>query len=123
MPSIDPETGERVEPASPNAIKLESFVFDALPLARQSIVYEVLRSEEFAPIKNASGDDSPATSHQLQSDRAGTWLEANGVRVPRGTDGRIAARIELSPLTALEPEDLARVSLPEEIREGAAVAL
>jgi len=120
---IDPETGERVEPAEPNAIKLESFVFDALPQARSSIVLETSRIEEFAPIKNDSGDDSPETSNQLQSDRAGAWLESFGVRIPRTDDGHVAARIELSPLTALDREDLANVKLPDQIKPGESVVL
>ena len=123
VPCVDLETGRLTVPDEPNAIKPETFVFDALPLARSSIVYETTRSEEFAPIKNASGTDSPATSHQLQSDRAGAWLERCGVRVPRDGDGHVTARIELSPLTALDPEDLARVQLPQTIAPGEALAL
>lgn len=122
-PHTDPETGERVEPTTPNAIKLETFVFDALPLAESSIVYETSRVEEFAPIKNAEGVDSPATSHQLQSDRHARWLERNGVRVPWRADGHSGARIEISPLTALEPDDLTGASLPREIRAGQEVML
>ncbi|MHC4128771.1 MAG: UTP--glucose-1-phosphate uridylyltransferase [Planctomycetota bacterium] len=120
---VDPESGRRVVPEAPNAVKLETFVFDALPLAKSSIVFETGRTEEFAPIKNARDVDSPQTSHQLQSDRAGTWLEAHGVKIPRDDAGRVAARIELSPLTALEPQDLARVKLPESIEPGASIVL
>ena len=123
VPHVDPETGERVDPAEPNAIKLESFVFDALPQAESSIVLETSRIEEFAPIKNIRGADSPATSHQLQSDRAGAWLESFGVRVPRTADGHVAAQIELSPLTALDREDLAKVKLPAEIKPGESLVL
>jgi UDP-N-acetylglucosamine/UDP-N-acetylgalactosamine diphosphorylase len=115
VPHIDLETGERVEPDQPNAVKLETFVFDALPLAESSIVYETSRVEEFAPIKNATGADSPATSHQLQSDRAARWMEAHGVIVPRDGEGHARARIEISPLTALEPADLVAVDLPRSI--------
>jgi UDP-N-acetylglucosamine/UDP-N-acetylgalactosamine diphosphorylase len=120
---VDCETGRLVVPEAPNAVKLETFVFDALPLAGSSIVYEAGRTEEFAPIKNARGEDSPQTSHQLQSDRAGTWLEAHGVAIPRDDTGHVAARIELSPLTALEPQDLARARLPASIEPGASVVL
>jgi UDP-N-acetylglucosamine/UDP-N-acetylgalactosamine diphosphorylase len=120
---IEPETGRVVVPEGPNAIKLETFVFDALPLAKSSIVFETHRTEEFAPIKNARDVDSPQSSHQLQSDRAGTWLEAHGVEIPRDDAGHVAARIELSPLTALEPQDLARVRLPASIKPGASVVL
>ena len=79
--------------------------------------------DEFAPIKNAAGEDSPATSHQLQSDRGGAWLETHGVTVPRDEAGHVAARIELSPLTALEPGNLANLKLPESIEPGASVVL
>ena len=120
---MDLKSGRLVEPETPNALKPETFVFDALPMAKASIVYETQRVEEFAPIKNASGADSPATSHQLQSDRAGAWLEARGVRVPRNEQGQVAARIELSPLTALEPGDLVPARLPESIEPGQAIAL
>ena len=120
---IDPGTGEPVVPEKPNAVKLETFVFEAVPLAGSSIIYETSRTEEFAPIKNAKGEDSPATSHQLQSDRNGAWLEAHGVEIPRDAEGHVAARIELSPLTALEREDLARVKLPASIAAGEEVVL
>ncbi len=123
VPYVDPDTGRTVEPSEPNAIKLESFVFDALPLARSPIVFETSRQEEFAPIKNATGEDSPATSHQLQSDRGGAWLESFGVTIPRDDDGHVAAAIELSPLTVLEREDLARIKLPTEIKRGESVVL
>jgi UDP-N-acetylglucosamine/UDP-N-acetylgalactosamine diphosphorylase len=64
-------------------VKLERFVFDALPLCRSSIVYETDRVEEFAPIKNATGVDSVESSKALQTARAARWLEAAGVKVPR----------------------------------------
>ena len=114
VPFTDTESGKRIEPAKANAVKLESFVFDAIPLAESSIVYETLRVEEFAPIKNAEGIDSPATSHQIQSDRNAKWLARYGVRVP-AANSHVEAKIEISPLTALEPEDLAKVQLPKSI--------
>ncbi len=122
VPYIDPETGERVEPVVANAVKLESFVFDALPQAKSSIVLETTRVEEFAPIKNASGEDSPDTSNQLQSDHAGAWLESCGVRVPRHDDGHVAAQIEFDP-SVLEVEDLADMNLPAQIRPGESIVL
>lgn len=123
VPFIDPKTGRRVEPTQPNAVKLEMFVFDAIPLAKSSILCETSRVEEFAPIKNARGEDSPMTSHQLQSDRSGAWLEAHGVKVPRDAEGHVAAKIELGPLTALTCDDLAGIDLPAVIQPGAAIVL
>ncbi|MFM1823509.1 MAG: hypothetical protein RI967_1775 [Planctomycetota bacterium] len=98
--------GATVDPAEPNAIKFEAFVFDALPLAAKSLVLETAREDEFAPIKNASGDDSPATSHQLQSNRAAAWLERAGIRIPRRPNGDADLRLEIDPATALDADDL-----------------
>ncbi len=123
VPSVDPDTGSRVEPEKPNAWKLETFVFDALPLAASPVVYETDRVEEFAPIKNARGTDSPETSHRLQSERSARWLEAHGVRVARDRSGAVAARIEIGPLTALDAADLSRAQLPKEIKAGESVVL
>ena len=121
--SIDPRSGVRVEPQQPNAVKLEMFVFDALPLAKSSIVYETKREHEFAPIKNAEGADSPATSYQLQSDYYGSWLQRAGVRVPKHADGHVDARVEISPMTAMGPADLRRSYLPESIERGGELAI
>jgi UDP-N-acetylglucosamine/UDP-N-acetylgalactosamine diphosphorylase len=117
------DSGQVVKPAKPNAVKLERFIFDALPLAKHAIILETDRVEEFAPIKNAEGDDSPATSKQLQSERAARWLEQHGVKVPRKADGSVDAVIEISPLTATEPTDLAIIDLPKEIKAGETVVL
>ncbi len=117
-PYIDIETGGLIEPMAPNGVKLETFVFDALALAESSIVYETDRVQEFAPIKNAEGVDSVITSHQLQTERAARWLEANGVRIPRDADGKVEAKIEISPLTALEPADLDATEIPALITQG-----
>jgi UDP-N-acetylglucosamine/UDP-N-acetylgalactosamine diphosphorylase len=123
VPFVDPETGAHVEPEAPNAVKLERFIFDALPLAEHSIILETDRVEEFAPIKNAEGTDSPETSKKLQIERAARWLEANGVRVPRDEHGNVDATIEIGPLTALCAEDLRGVQLPAEIKPGQKVLL
>ena len=123
VPHLDLETGEQVEPDKPNAVKLELFVFDALPLADETIILETERVEEFAPIKNAEGDDSPATSKELQSQRAARWLQRCGVDVPMNEDGTVRARLELSPLTAVEPADLEEVELPNSVAPGTETVL
>ncbi len=118
-----------VEPEEANAVKLETFVFDALPLCEKSIVYETQRVEEFGPIKNVDDPDpdksvdSPLTSKCLQSQRAARWLEANKVNVARDEHGRVDAVIEISHLTAIEPADLKDVKLPKEVDAGTQVLL
>lgn len=124
VPCLDIDTGQASAPEKPNAVKLETFVFDALPLCKSSIVYETRRVEEFAPIKNAEGNDSPATSSALQTERAANWLERAGVKVPRKADGTPDCVIELSPITALDQDDLdQQEGLPSAIDAGTAIAL
>ena len=123
VPYFDPKTGKHVDPSEPNAIKLEQFVFDAIALTDRSIVLETDRVEEFAPVKNATGADSIETSKQLQSQRAANWLSSAGVAIPINDDGSVNAAIELSPLTALCPEDLVDQQLPAAIDHGASIKL
>ncbi|HEY0008316.1 MAG TPA: UDPGP type 1 family protein, partial [Tepidisphaeraceae bacterium] len=100
------EQGNAVKPETPNAIKLEQFVFDAIPLAANAIVYTTDRAEEFSPVKNATGGDSPETCRRDQIRRNARWLEAAGVKVPRKADGEPDCIIEISPLFAVSEEQL-----------------
>jgi UDP-N-acetylglucosamine/UDP-N-acetylgalactosamine diphosphorylase len=106
IPHIDAK-GNRVEPKQPNGIKLESFIFDALPLARESIIVDIIRSEQFAPVKNATGEDSVAVTRRMMVERAAAWLESAGVKIPRRPDGSVDAVIEIAPSFALDKSDLA----------------
>jgi len=58
------ERGRRVAADKPNAVKLETFIFDAIPLANGAMVLQTVRAEEFSPVKNASGADSAETSRR-----------------------------------------------------------
>jgi UDP-N-acetylglucosamine/UDP-N-acetylgalactosamine diphosphorylase len=81
--------------------KFETFVFDAIPLARKSCSVEVVREEEFSPVKNHSGMDSPETARKAMSGLFRSWLAAAGAEVAP------EARVEISPLFALDKEELA----------------
>ena len=127
---VDLATGQAVSPKEPNAVKLETFVFDALPLCATSIVYETDRVEEFAPIKNADAKagepmavDSPASSIALQIERAARWLEENGVAVTRDDDGKVEGVVEVSHATAIEPADLDGHALPDAVGPGMKLVL
>jgi UDP-N-acetylglucosamine/UDP-N-acetylgalactosamine diphosphorylase len=97
---------ENGNPIESKGIKLESFIFDALPLASKSIVLETIRSEEFAPTKNLTGIDSAESARQMIIDRAANWLESAGVKVPRKPDGSADCIIEIAPSFALNKEDI-----------------
>ncbi len=62
--------GRTVKPAQPNAYKFERFIFDVLPDAREALVLEFDRADEFAPVKNAEGQDSPATARAAMQAKA-----------------------------------------------------
>ena len=100
------ETGSVIEPTEPNGVKLETFVFDALPLASKSIILKTERGEEFAPVKNAVGTDSAEVTRQMMTERAASWLEYAGVKVPRKADGSVDCVIEMAAGFALCPEDV-----------------
>jgi UDP-N-acetylglucosamine/UDP-N-acetylgalactosamine diphosphorylase len=123
IPCIDPETGAAINPTGNNGVKLERFVFDALPMCQKSIVFETDRVEEFAPIKNATGVDSVESSREIQTQRAARWLEKVGVKVARAADGRPDCVIELSPRTAMCAEDLNGRDLPRVVKSGERISL
>lgn len=100
--------GEPVEPAEPNGVKFEMFVFDAIAAAEKVILLEVDRAEEFAPVKNAAGEDSPDTARRALTRLYASWLEAAGAKVAREPDGEVPFPIEISPLAALDAEDVKR---------------
>lgn len=111
-PFID-EDGKLVKPETANGIKFERFVFDALPQARAAVILESEREEEFAPVKNKQGPDSPATAKQALSNRYGRWLRQAGIEVPLDSEGNVDGKIEISPLFALDPEELAAKVSPD----------
>jgi len=98
---------EHGNPVKSDGVKLESFVFDALPLASNSIILQTVRSEEFAPTKNATGVDSVETTKQMLVDRAADWLESAGVSVPRKPDRSPDCLLEIAPGFALERNEVA----------------
>ena len=59
------ENGKVVTPEEPNAYKFEAFLFDAFENIDDMIVMRVKREDEFAPVKNATGTDSPETAREL----------------------------------------------------------
>lgn len=62
------ENGELVEVTSPNAYKFESYIFDGFSFFDNMSILRVKREDEFAPIKNAEGTDSPETAVNLYND-------------------------------------------------------
>ncbi|MEI7879797.1 MAG: UDPGP type 1 family protein [bacterium] len=101
------EKGTTIKPDKPNAYKCEKFIFDALPDAKESLILEFLRQDEFAPVKNAAGNDSPETSRAAMIEKFAGWFARCGVKVPRDASGRVAVKIEIDPPYAHDAETLA----------------
>ncbi len=59
------KNGNKVVPDGPNAYKFEAFLFDAFGELDDMAILRVKREEEFAPVKNATGTDSPETAREL----------------------------------------------------------
>ena len=59
------KNGREIIPETPNSYKFESFIFDAFEFFDDMGLLRVKREEEFAPVKNREGADSPKTAKEL----------------------------------------------------------
>ncbi|MDP6107630.1 MAG: UTP--glucose-1-phosphate uridylyltransferase [Candidatus Brocadiia bacterium] len=94
--------GGRMEEVT--CFKFERFVFDALARAAGCAFVDVDRGSEFAPVKNAEGEDSPETARAMMRAMWVSWLREAGVDVACLDDP--AAEIEISPLFASNAAEL-----------------
>ena len=101
-------------PDQPNAYKFETFVFDALRDTTHSVVMEVVREDEFSPVKNREGVSSPRTARRDLSNLFGRWLEAAGIDIPRDDEGNVRGAIEIHPLFARNQKELIQ-KVPKDI--------
>lgn len=95
-----------IDPKENNAIKFESFIFDILKHVQKSVIMEVLREDEFSPVKNMEGENSSATSRQDMVNLFGRWLRDAGISIPTDSQGNVIGLIEISPCFALDEEEL-----------------
>ena len=106
IPTVD-AAGRPVRPAAANGVKFELFVFDALPFAQTPLVIETRRADDFSPVKNADGVDSPQTCRDDQLRQFARWLQANGAAVETDANGRPRAEIEVSPRFGYDEDSFA----------------
>lgn len=105
VPSCGPD-GVVVSPDHPNAYKFEKFIFDVIPNTDRAFVMEFDRAEEFSPVKNSKGEDSPATCQRDLTMKYVRRLEAAGVMVPRAAGGEPRFKVEIDPAFASNAEEL-----------------
>ncbi|KAH9526356.1 UDP-N-acetylglucosamine pyrophosphorylase [Dermatophagoides farinae] len=130
IPFVDNE-GNHVKPDKPNGIKLEKFIFDVFRFVDvdKFAVWQVLREDEFSPLKNndQATRDSPTTArlslynlHQRYVLKAGGKIidGEKGIPVPLLSSPVLTsdkshyenqAICEISPLLSYEGENLANI--------------
>ena len=118
-------TGEMIQPDSPNGVKFEMFVFDALPLSKNPIIIEAARADDFSPVKNAEGVDSPQSAKEDQLRMFARWLKAAGKSIETDDSGLPAIKFEISPRFAVDEADFvaqwAKLAPKTEIKDGTVI--
>ncbi|XP_040915403.1 UDP-N-acetylhexosamine pyrophosphorylase-like protein 1 [Toxotes jaculatrix] len=120
VPFVDTQ-GNQVKPTKPNGIKMEKFVFDVFSFSSKFVVFEVVREDEFSPLKNADGaaTDSPTTARNSLLAQHCRWAVAAGAKLldEHGNDllpttasvsaaDKGPAQCEISPLVSYFGEGL-----------------
>jgi len=114
------EEGNPVIATANNGYKLEQFIFDVFEHANKLVAFEIVREEEFSPLKNASGagKDCPETCRRdLYNLHKRYITRAGGRFLERATNGSAAAtnssggdepldEVEISPLVSYAGEGL-----------------
>jgi UDP-N-acetylglucosamine/UDP-N-acetylgalactosamine diphosphorylase len=106
IPCVD-AAGNPVKPEKANGVKFEMFVFDALPFAKNPVIIETDRADDFSPVKNAEGVDSPKTCADDQLRQFVRWANAHGAGVPADATGLPSFAFEVSPLFGYDEDSFA----------------
>ena len=99
----DPETGNEKE--QPGSFKFEMFLFDAFKALRGEKGLKVLRVEridEFAPVKNLTGEDSAELARQMYLD----YMKRTGSTEMSEKNSKIAMK---TPLVEMDGDEMTRV--------------
>jgi UDP-N-acetylglucosamine/UDP-N-acetylgalactosamine diphosphorylase len=99
------DDGGTRQPDAPNGFKLERFVFDALRAADSVCVVEASR-DEYSPVKNAEGSDSPETASRSLSQQYRHWIAEAGLEAPAS-----GTAVEIDESRIGGPEDLRTLAL------------
>ncbi|XP_005752014.1 UDP-N-acetylhexosamine pyrophosphorylase-like protein 1 [Pundamilia nyererei] len=118
VPFVDAH-GVQVKPSKSNGIKMEKFVFDVFEFSRNFVAFEVVREDEFSPLKNADGSatDNPTTARnsllaqhcRWVTSAGATLLDKYGNPLPLpsvSADDSPPAQCEISPLVSYFGEGL-----------------
>ncbi|MBU0899431.1 hypothetical protein KKB54_01230, partial [bacterium] len=78
------------------------------PEAKNVTLMEVSRFEEFSPLKNKEGEDSPLEVKKNLTKLYASWIKDSGIKIPSDKEGNIKGFIEVSPLYALDQEEFVK---------------
>ena len=101
IPFVDAK-GKVVRPSEPNGYKFEKFIFDILPNAKTAAFLAFDQKDEFSPVKNAEGSDSPATCKADMQAKWRRWMAECGVGCPEEVP------VEIDPAYAVDAAELAK---------------
>lgn len=101
MKTVD-SLGAEVTPSDPNAYKFELFIFDIFSSLKEIAALSINREEEFAPVKNKDGDDSPATARAMISKLHKAWL----IKAGFNAESLKGKTVEISPIVSYSGESL-----------------
>jgi UDP-N-acetylglucosamine pyrophosphorylase len=74
------ENGDLIESIQPNGYKFELFLFDMFKFTDEMAVLSVNRAEEFSPVKNKDGNDSPESARKMILEEHKNWLNRAGYK-------------------------------------------
>ena len=95
-----------------NCYKFEQFLLDVFPLFGKLLPFGVEREDEFAPIKNATGNDSPESARKMLGNLHRYWLEKAKIDLKPGK------YYEISPRLTYAGENLSREVFERELGRG-----
>ncbi|MBI9012085.1 MAG: UDPGP type 1 family protein [Clostridiales bacterium] len=97
--------GQLDQSNTPNGYKFELFLFDMFKFSDDMAVMSVNREEEFSPVKNKSGNDSPETAKNMILNLHHKWLIDANFDVPHG--------LEVNTKLSYNGEDLFNLNLQD----------
>ena len=98
--------GTVIMPEEPNGCKFEKFIFDVLPDAKRVVNLAFDRAEEFSPVKNAEGRDSPDSCKRDLQLKWLRWFKQLGIDIPVDEIGLPLIPLEIDPAYALNADEL-----------------
>ena len=105
VPYVD-EAGELAQPTTSNAFKFEKFIFDILPAAERALAMEIVRDDEFVPLKNREGQFSPDHVRSAMRQLHTRWLRNAGWTTEQELP------VEIPPAAALCEADFLNLRVP-----------